>query len=107
MLVTRYAGQIYAIGDTCTHMGCSLSDGKLQGDEVMCPCHNSHFRITDGQVVKGPATVAEPAYESRVRDGRILLRPRATAFRSAAKPVAPSATPVLRWPWTRAATEAP
>ena len=74
VLVTRFQGQFYAIGDTCTHMGCSLSEGRLEGDAVACPCHDSHFRVTDGQVVRGPATVSEPAYAVRVRDGRIEVR---------------------------------
>ncbi len=74
VLLVRREGQIYAIGDTCTHMGCSLSEGRLEGTEVVCPCHGSRFRILDGTVVEGPATVSEPAYTVRVRDGQIEIR---------------------------------
>ncbi|MDQ3701381.1 MAG: DUF2231 domain-containing protein, partial [Chloroflexota bacterium] len=34
VLLTRYGGQLRAIGDTCTHLGCSLSEGQLEGDQV-------------------------------------------------------------------------
>ena len=80
VLLARRQGQVAAIGDTCTHMGCSLSEGRLEGDEVVCPCHGSRFRVTDGQVVQGPAAVAEPAYEVRVRGGRIEVRQPAPAY---------------------------
>jgi nitrite reductase/ring-hydroxylating ferredoxin subunit/uncharacterized membrane protein len=71
VLLARVGGRVAAIGDTCTHMGCSLSEGKLDGEDVVCPCHGSRFHLADGQVVHGPATVAEPAYEVRTRGGRI------------------------------------
>ncbi len=74
ILLTRHEGQLRAIGDTCTHMGCSLSAGTLEGDQVRCPCHGSRFRLTDGLVMAGPASVAEPAYAVRVQDGRVEVR---------------------------------
>jgi len=74
ILLARARGRIHAIGDTCTHLGCSLSAGKLDGDRVICPCHGSQFRLTDGRVMVGPATDSEPHYETRVRDGRIEVR---------------------------------
>jgi len=76
LLLTRHRGEVYAIGDTCTHLGCSLSEGRLDGDVVTCPCHGSRFRITDGQVVQGPATASEPSYEVRVRGGYLEVRQR-------------------------------
>ena len=80
ILLTRYLGEVYAIGDTCTHMGCSLSQGQLRGDQIVCHCHGSHFRVTDGQVMVGPATNSEVRYEVRVRDGRIEVREIEHAF---------------------------
>ena len=55
-------------------MGCSLSEGKLEGDVVVCPCHGSRFRVTDGAVVQGPATVPELVYAVRTDAGRIKIR---------------------------------
>jgi nitrite reductase/ring-hydroxylating ferredoxin subunit len=46
---------IYAFDDTCTHKGCSLGEGKLDGTIVTCPCHGSQFDVTSGAVVRGPA----------------------------------------------------
>jgi nitrite reductase/ring-hydroxylating ferredoxin subunit len=48
-------GHLYAFDDTCTHMGCSLAKGKLDGTTVTCPCHGSQFDVTSGAVLHGPA----------------------------------------------------
>src|SRR5258706_2583070 len=48
-------GHLYAFDDTCTHLGCSLAKGKLEGTTVTCPCHGSRFDVTSGAVLHGPA----------------------------------------------------
>ena len=49
------AGDLYAFDDTCTHMGCSLARGTLDGTTVTCACHGSQFDVTSGAVLRGPA----------------------------------------------------
>lgn len=53
--VARVADQLYAFQDTCTHRGCALTDGTLNGSAVTCPCHGSVFDVTTGEVLRGPA----------------------------------------------------
>ena len=53
--VTRIDGRVYAFDDTCTHAGCSLASGELDGTVVTCPCHGSRFDVTSGAVLNGPA----------------------------------------------------
>jgi 3-phenylpropionate/trans-cinnamate dioxygenase ferredoxin subunit len=48
-------GHLYAFDDTCTHAGCSLAKGRLEGTTVTCACHGSQFDITSGAVLRGPA----------------------------------------------------
>src|SRR5688572_24420819 len=48
-------GDLYAFDDTCTHTGCSLAEGKLDGTTVTCSCHGSQFDVTSGAVIRGPA----------------------------------------------------
>ena len=54
--VAAAGGHLHAFDDTCTHRGCSLASGKLDGTTVTCPCHGSQFDVTSGAVVRGPAT---------------------------------------------------
>jgi nitrite reductase/ring-hydroxylating ferredoxin subunit len=53
--VAKAAGRLYAIDDTCTHMGCSLANGTLEGTTVTCACHGSQFDVSSGAVLRGPA----------------------------------------------------
>jgi nitrite reductase/ring-hydroxylating ferredoxin subunit len=70
--VVRTAGQIYAFDDTCTHMGCSLANGSLEGTTVTCACHGSQFDVTSGAVVRGPAQRAVRSHAVEVRDSDLL-----------------------------------
>ncbi len=70
----RDGGVLHAVHDRCSHRGCSLSEGALDGHEIECPCHGSRFDVRDGSIIRGPATQPQPAYEVREREGRIEIR---------------------------------
>jgi nitrite reductase/ring-hydroxylating ferredoxin subunit/uncharacterized membrane protein len=74
VLLLRDDDSVYAIHDRCSHRGCSLSDGTLEGGDIVCSCHGSRFDLRDGSVKNGPATAAQPAFQVRDRDGRIEIR---------------------------------
>ena len=74
VLLLREGESIYAIHDRCAHRGCSLSDGEVKGDEIVCGCHGSRFSLRDGAVRHGPATASQPAFQVRVQDGRVEVR---------------------------------
>jgi nitrite reductase/ring-hydroxylating ferredoxin subunit len=76
VLVVNVKGKYYAIGNVCTHLGGPLDRGILEGQEVQCPLHGSHFDVTTGQVKRGPATRPEPVYDIKVEAGSILVRPK-------------------------------
>jgi nitrite reductase/ring-hydroxylating ferredoxin subunit/uncharacterized membrane protein len=79
VLLYRSGGHILAIGATCTHAGGPLQDGKILDDEALCvecPWHQSVFRLEDGAVVHGPATVPLTAYDVRAEQGKIEVRAR-------------------------------
>jgi nitrite reductase/ring-hydroxylating ferredoxin subunit len=73
ILLVHTGTGIYAIGNTCTHRGCRLSDGTLEGETVRCPCHGSAFRVKTGEVSNGPAKIPEPSFTVAVVDGEISL----------------------------------
>lgn len=75
VMVVRDGGAIRAIGATCSHLGGPLDEGEIANGRVTCPWHGSVFRLEDGAVVHSPATSPQPAFDVRVRDGQIALRP--------------------------------
>jgi nitrite reductase/ring-hydroxylating ferredoxin subunit/uncharacterized membrane protein len=72
--LARSGGRIYALADSCAHLGGPLSEGTLEGNCVICPWHGSRFTLAEGRIVNGPATFAQPCYHVRVRDGLIEVR---------------------------------
>jgi nitrite reductase/ring-hydroxylating ferredoxin subunit/uncharacterized membrane protein len=79
VLLYRSGGRILGIGATCTHAGGPLQEGKILDDEALCvecPWHQSVFRLEDGGVVHGPATVPQTAYDVQVEQGKIEIRAR-------------------------------
>ena len=74
VLLLRDGELIFAIHDRCSHRGCSLSDGELEGEEIVCGCHGSRFDRRTGAVRGGPATAPQPAFQVRVEDGVVQVR---------------------------------
>jgi nitrite reductase/ring-hydroxylating ferredoxin subunit len=80
ILLYRTDEKVFAVGARCTHQGAPLDRGRirLSGSEatVTCPAHGSVFRLTDGAVVRSPASAPVQAFEVRVASGTIELRSR-------------------------------
>jgi nitrite reductase/ring-hydroxylating ferredoxin subunit len=75
LLLVRRGATIHAISNRCNHRGCSLHEGDFSGEtSVVCPCHGSTFSLEDGALLHGPATAPQPAYLTRVRDGKVEVR---------------------------------
>ena len=47
------AGTFKAFDAVCPHQGCTVS--SVEGGQIICPCHQSHFDATTGDRVSGPA----------------------------------------------------
>jgi nitrite reductase/ring-hydroxylating ferredoxin subunit/uncharacterized membrane protein len=74
VFLLRRGELVFAIHDRCSHRGCSLSEGTLDGDQITCACHGSRFDVRDGSVQAGPATAAQPTFQVRNNAGRIEIR---------------------------------
>jgi 3-phenylpropionate/trans-cinnamate dioxygenase ferredoxin component len=69
-------GELYAIGDTCTHEDFSLSDGGIVEDHtVECALHGSRFDLRTGKALGMPATGAVPTYRVWIEDGAVMVEP--------------------------------
>lgn len=73
VVLFNIAGQIFAIGDICTHDDGPLGDGVLEGFNVVCPRHGAEFDVRTGQAIQMPAVVDIPAYPVVIRDGIIFI----------------------------------
>lgn len=69
VVVIRCGRQVHVLAERCSHLSGPLSEGGLAGDCLTCPWHGSVFRVSDGAVVRGPATAPQPVFQARVTDG--------------------------------------
>ena len=66
-------GRYYAIDDTCPHSGGPLSEGDIEGEQVVCPWHGATFDLTDGSVLAPPADENVASYRVEVDGDEIKV----------------------------------
>jgi nitrite reductase/ring-hydroxylating ferredoxin subunit/uncharacterized membrane protein len=75
VLLLRRGERVYAISETCSHMGGPLSEGELLDDNtVVCPWHGSRFSLEDGNVIDGPSAYPQTGYEARIFNRKVEVR---------------------------------
>ena len=71
IVVFKIAGELFAIGDVCSHDDGPLGDGEISNYTITCPRHGGEFDIRTGKATMLPAVQDIPAYPVRVEAGRI------------------------------------
>ena len=71
--VFNLGGKYYAIKDACPHDGGELSNGKLDGEEIVCPRHVARFSIKTGAVLSPPAYEDVRTYLVQIADSKVQL----------------------------------
>ena len=71
LVVFNIAGEIFAIGDVCTHDGAPLGEGEIEEFEVICPRHGARFNIRSGKATELPAVEDIPAFPVRMINNQI------------------------------------
>jgi 3-phenylpropionate/trans-cinnamate dioxygenase ferredoxin component len=74
LCLARNHGKAYAVSNTCTHMACLLSAGKVVEDGIGCSCHGSIFDLDTGEAVYPPATKPITTYSLEEIDSKIFVR---------------------------------
>jgi nitrite reductase/ring-hydroxylating ferredoxin subunit len=73
VLFIKQDGKIYVVDDRCPHMGCKFSGGSLDGEVVICPCHEWRFNLESGEYEKDPDYMLT-AYPFKIVDGKIWVK---------------------------------
>lgn len=67
-------GVFGVIHGACNHVGGPLGQGTLDGDYVVCPWHSWKFHRITGEGEPGYEADCVPRFESRIENGRLLVR---------------------------------
>jgi nitrite reductase/ring-hydroxylating ferredoxin subunit len=73
VLLIRQNGKLYAIDNRCPHMACGFSGGTLDGEVIVCPCHDWRFNLESGEYEENPRYTLVK-YEYKIEDGKIFIK---------------------------------
>jgi 3-phenylpropionate/trans-cinnamate dioxygenase ferredoxin subunit len=73
VVLANVEGTICALRDECSHEAFPLSDGELDGDEVVCMYHGARFDACSGARKTLPAVLPVKSYPVEVRDGNVYV----------------------------------
>ncbi len=81
LVLFRSGSEVGALADRCPHRGMRLSEGRVEGGELVCPYHGWSFRA-DG-VGRAPASpdllASAPCFDAVERDGAVWVKARSSA----------------------------
>ncbi len=69
----KWADQVYALEDICSHAEATLSEGEQRGHILECPRHGGQFDIRTGKAVHYPAFAPVATYPTKVEDSAIYI----------------------------------
>ena len=74
ILVSNINGVFFAVDDTCTHSGASLSEGSLNGCIITCGWHKAEFDCKTGKLTKFPAKLRDlTSYNVTVESDNVFV----------------------------------
>lgn len=65
--------EIFAIEDICSHDRSPISEGCIEGHEIICPRHGARFCLRTGQALTAPAYEDIECFPVRAEAGRLWL----------------------------------
>jgi uncharacterized membrane protein/nitrite reductase/ring-hydroxylating ferredoxin subunit len=74
VLAVRTGSLIHVVASRCTRCGSPLVVARDDRMIAACRGDGSRFRLVDGRVLRGPAAVPLPVYETRTHRGRIEVQ---------------------------------
>lgn len=73
VVLANVEGDICALLDRCSHEDYPLSDGELDGREVVCLYHGARFDACSGARKALPAVRPVQAFPVEIRDGEVYV----------------------------------
>lgn len=75
VVLANAGGQIYALAELCTHVMRPLSEGDLDGEELVCPFHGGRFDVKTGEALGPPVSEPLAVYNVKIQGSDVLIAP--------------------------------
>ena len=63
VLISKYAGKLYATGAFCSHYDVPLQGGVRAANKIICPAHSASFDLITGRSLSGPGRDGIPTFK--------------------------------------------
>lgn len=73
VVLANVEGRVCALKDQCSHEDLPLSDGELDGDQIVCLYHGARFDACSGARRTLPAVRPVQSFPVEIRDGDIYV----------------------------------
>jgi len=74
VVLANVDGAVYALLDRCTHEDLPLSDGEMEGTNLVCSYHGARFDVTDGSPRGLPAVRPVKTFPVEIREDGIYIK---------------------------------
>ena len=74
IMIANIAGICFAVDDACTHLGCSLTKGALNGPVITCACHGGQFDVPTGKVLASPPKKNVSTYPVKITGDDVMIQ---------------------------------
>ena len=71
--VARVADSFYAFANECSHRQAYLTDGHIDGCQVICAYHEAVFDLATGTALSGPALDPIPVFPVQLDGDELLI----------------------------------
>jgi len=73
LVLANVDGDVYCLEDRCSHQDYPLSDGELDGGDVVCVYHGARFDACTGKNKGLPAVRPVKSFPVEIRDGDVYV----------------------------------
>lgn len=73
LVIGNAEGNLFALQDECNHGEADLSEGELEGCEIVCPLHSGCFDVRTGKATRRPAKRPQPTYPVEVEGDLVYV----------------------------------
>lgn len=73
LVLLKVGDDVVCLEDNCSHAFCSLSDGDVEDDNVICPCHGAAFDARSGKPTTGPAVAPVKTFPVTINGGDVVV----------------------------------
>ncbi|MED4205345.1 Rieske (2Fe-2S) protein [Neobacillus mesonae] len=72
--VTKIGESVFAIENLCSHAKCSLDEGLIEEETVVCPCHGAVFDLHTGDPLNPPATKPIKTFQVSISGEELYIK---------------------------------